>query len=149
MREAIRVARENLAGGGGPFGSVVSRDERIVGRGWNRVTADNDPTAHAEVVAIRAAGRELKNFSLEGCEIYCTCEPCPMCLGAIYWARIGTVYYAASRQDAAGAGFDDAVIYDELARPMARRRLAFHQGLREEALALFAAWSAKPDKVRY
>lgn len=137
------------AGEGGPFGAVIVRDGQVVGRGWNRVTSKNDPTAHAEVEAIREACRTLNRFDLSGCEIYCSCEPCPMCLGAIYWARLDTCCFAAGRADAAAAGFDDALIYTELGRPPTERTLHFEQALRESALPLFAAWKAKLDRIEY
>jgi tRNA(Arg) A34 adenosine deaminase TadA len=150
MREAIRLSRHKMhTQGGGPFGAVVVRDGHIIARGWNRVTADNDPTAHAEVTAIRAACRKLKTFQLHDCELYTSCEPCPMCLAAIYWARCKKVYYANTRRDAAKIEFDDDLIYRELARPIGRRKIPMHQLLRAEALPVFAEWQAKPDKIRY
>jgi len=150
MQEAIRLSIEKMrAGQGGPFGAVVVKDGEIIGRGWNQVTSINDPTAHAEIVAIREAGRRLGTFRLEGCELYASCEPCPMCLSATYWARIGRLYFAASRQDAAAAGFDDERIYREIPLPIPERSLPTAQVLRELALAAFAEWQAKPDKVRY
>jgi tRNA(Arg) A34 adenosine deaminase TadA len=150
MREAIRLARLHMrAGHGGPFGAVVVRRGVIVGRGWNRVTSANDPTAHAEVVAIRAACRRLRTFKLDDCELYTSCEPCPMCLAAIYWARLRRVYYANTRRDAARIQFDDEFLYREVARPVSRRSLPMRQLLRNEALAVFTEWAAKPDKVRY
>ena len=150
MLEAIRLSREKMRrGAGGPFGAVVVRDGRIIARGWNRVTSANDPTAHAEVTAIRAACRKLKSFHLDDCELYTSCEPCPMCLAAIYWARFKQVFYANTRRDAARIEFDDDLIYREVARPVARRKLAMQQVLRSEALKVFAEWQAKPDKVRY
>ena len=150
MLEAIRISREKMRrGAGGPFGAVVVRDGRIIARGWNRVTSANDPTAHAEVTAIRAACRKLKSFHLDDCELYTSCEPCPMCLAAIYWARFKKVFYANTRRDAARIEFDDDLIYREVARPVARRKLAMQQLLRPEALKVFAEWQAKPDKVRY
>jgi tRNA(Arg) A34 adenosine deaminase TadA len=134
MREAIRLARQMmLRGQGGPFGSVIVRGGAIVGRGWNQVPSTHDPTAHAEVVAIRDACRRLGTFRLEDCELYASCEPCPMCLGAIYWARLGGVYYAATRADAAAAGFQDDFLYEELGRPAGQRRLPTRQLLRAEA----------------
>jgi tRNA(Arg) A34 adenosine deaminase TadA len=150
LREAIRLSVEKmLAGEGGPFGAVVVDRGRIVGRGWNRVSSTHDPTAHAEIVAIRDACRRLATVSLAGCAMYSSCEPCPMCLGALYWARIERLYYAATRQDAAAAGFDDAWFYDEIALPPADRKLFATQHLREEALAAFDAWNAKEDRVTY
>jgi tRNA(Arg) A34 adenosine deaminase TadA len=150
MREAIRISREKMQRNhGGPFGAVVVRDGKIVGRGWNQVTSRNDPTAHAEVVAIRNACRRLKTFRLSDCELYTSCEPCPMCLAAIYWARLQRVYYANTRHDAARIAFDDAFIYREVARPISRRRIPMKQLLRAEALKTFAEWQNKPDKVPY
>jgi len=150
MQEAIRISIEMMRQGkGGPFGAVIVRDGQIVGRGSNEVTSTNDPTAHAEVVAIRDACRRLGDFRLEGCELYASCEPCPMCLSAIYWARIGRIYYGNTRQDAADAGFDDDFIYQELARPPASRRIPCDQIMREEALAAMREWKAKADKVEY
>ena len=150
MREAIRLSRAKMqAGAGGPFGAVVVRQGKIIARGWNRVTSINDPTAHAEVTAIRAACRKLKTFQLDDCELYTSCEPCPMCLAAIYWARCRTIYYANSRRDAARIAFDDDFIYREVARPVARRKIPMAQLLRPEALQVFAEWQAKPDKIRY
>jgi len=127
----------------------VVREGRIIARGWNRVTSANDPTAHAEVTAIRAACRKLKTFHLADCELYTSCEPCPMCLAAIYWARLARVYYANTRRDAARVQFDDDWIYREVARSVARRKIPMRQLLRPEALKVFAEWEAKPDKVRY
>jgi tRNA(Arg) A34 adenosine deaminase TadA len=150
MREAIRLSleksRENC---GGPFGAVVVRAGKIIGRGWNQVTSKNDPTAHAEVSAIRAACKKLNTFQLDDCELYTSCEPCPMCLSAIYWARIRRIFYANTRRDAAKIKFDDDLIYSEISRPMARRKIPMRQLLRPEALKAFAAWEAKTDKVRY
>jgi guanine deaminase len=150
LREAVRVARVRmLQGRGGPFGAVVARDGVIVARGWNAVTSSNDPTAHAEVVAIRRACRKLGTFSLHGCVLYASCEPCPMCLAASYWARIDRLVHAASRDDAARAGFDDAFIYDQVPLPAAERSLPTSQLLRSEAVDVFEAWLAKPDRVPY
>jgi tRNA(Arg) A34 adenosine deaminase TadA len=150
MREAISLSLQTMRRGkGGPFGAVVVRGGQIIGRGWNQVTSRNDPTAHAEVVAIRAACRGLKTFHLEDCELYVSCEPCPMCLAAIYWARIKKVYYANTRKDAAGIGFDDDFIYAEVCRPISERKLRMRQMMRAEALAAFNAWKKKPDKVHY
>ena len=150
MRTAIRISRAKLRGNhGGPFGAVVVRRGKIVGRGWNQVTSTNDPTAHAEVQAIRDACRRLKTFQLQDCELYTSCETCPMCLAAIYWARVRRVYYANTRKDAAEINFDDDFIYREVARPIARRKIPMRQLLRSEALAAFAEWKEKPDKVRY
>lgn len=150
MREAIRLATEGAAGGrGGPFGCVIVRRGEIVGRGANRVTSTNDPTAHAEVTAIRDACARLGTFQLKDCELYTSCEPCPMCLAAIYWARIPTVYYGNDRADAAAIGFDDDFIYQQVPLPPERRTVAMRPLLRDEALASFRLWADKPDKVRY
>jgi tRNA(Arg) A34 adenosine deaminase TadA len=150
MREAIRLSVASVAEGGGPFGCVIVREGRIVGQGANRVTRDNDPTAHAEVVAIRDACRRLGSFQLEGCDVYASCEPCPMCLAALYWARPKRVFFAATAADAAAVGFDDAFIDVELGRrPAALRAIPLRQMLREEALAAYAAWTAKADRTPY
>lgn len=150
MREAIRLSLENVQSGkGGPFGAVIVRDGKIIASGVNEVTSSNDPTAHAEVVAIRNACRELGTFQLTGCEIYCSCEPCPMCLGAIYWARPDKIYFANTKEDAAAIDFDDAFIYEELELPAADRRLPTEQLLREEAQVAFQAWRDKDDKISY
>lgn len=150
MQEAIRLALDKMRQGvGGPFGAVIVQDGQVVGRGWNQVTSANDPTAHAEVMAIREACRHLGSFRLEGCELYASCEPCPMCLGAIYWARLSRLYFAAARADAAEAGFDDLLIYQEIARPLAERRLPAVQLLRDQALTAFAAWKANPARIAY
>lgn len=150
MRRAIALAILNVRSGrGGPFGAVIVKDGRIIAEGVNRVTETNDPTAHAEVVAIRAACQALGGFQLDGCDLYTTCEPCPMCLGAIYWARPARVFYAATAQDAAAAGFDDAFIYDELKHPPEVRRIPMRQMLSGESLAVFAAWREQSDKQPY
>ena len=150
MREAIRLSLQKMTtGAGGPFGAVVVRNGKIIARGWNQVTSSNDPTAHAEVSAIRAACRKLKTFQLDDCELYTSCEPCPMCLAAIYWARFKKVYYANTRRDAARIQFDDNFIYREVAKPVSKRKIPMHQLLRREALEVFTAWQAKPDKIRY
>jgi tRNA(Arg) A34 adenosine deaminase TadA len=150
MREAIRLARENLrAGAGGPFGAVVVKDGAIIGRGRNQVTSINDPTAHAEVMAIREACRVVGDFRLSGAVIYTSCEPCPMCLSALYWARIERVFFAGTREDAAAAGFDDEMLYREVALPLEQRALPFVGLLREEALPAFIEWRDKTDKVPY
>ena len=150
MREAIRLSREKMReGAGGPFGAIIVRGNEIIARGWNQVTSSNDPTAHAEVTAIRQACDHLKNFHLEDCEIYTSCEPCPMCLSAIYWARIKNVFFANTRQDAAEIGFDDELIYRQIALPIEKRMLPMQQFLREEAIAVFAEWKNKPDKIKY
>ena len=150
LREAIRLSIEKMEGGeGGPFGAVVVRNGEIVGRGWNRVTSTNDPTAHAEVVAIRDACARLKTFSLSGCELYSSCEPCPLCLAAIYWSRIDRIYYAATCDDAAAAGFDDRNFYRELGLPVGERSVPVEQALRDEALVALRAWTNKQDRIRY
>ena len=149
MKRAIAIAMENVRNGGGPFGSVIARDGSIVAEGVNRVTATNDPTAHAEIVAIRAACAKLAAFQLEGCDLYTTCEPCPMCLGAIYWARPARVFYASSAGDAAAAGFDDKFIYDELYLPFAAREIPMTQLMREESLLIFTAWKKSENKTEY
>jgi tRNA(Arg) A34 adenosine deaminase TadA len=150
MARAIQLAIENVqAGKGGPFAAVVVRQGSIIAAGVNLVTSTNDPTAHAEIVAIRQACRILSSFQLSGCEIYASSEPCPMCMGAIYWARLARVFCAATRQDAAAAGFDDAHISEQLQRPVSRRIIPMRQMMREEALAAFQAWDQRPDKIRY
>jgi guanine deaminase len=149
MIRAIELAVENVRLGGGPFAAVVVKDGKVVAEGVNSVTADNDPTAHAEVVAIRAACRELGTFELTGCEIFTSCEPCPMCLGAIYWARPVCVFFGSGADDAATAGFDDAFIYAEIQRPHGERKIPMIQVMRHEALAAFHAWRAKNDKIHY
>lgn len=150
MKEAIRLAMEGMrAGKGGPFGAVVVKDGKIVGKGSNSVLRTNDPTAHAEVVAIRDACKNLNTFQLDGCELYTSCEPCPMCLGAIYWARPIKVYYACSRQDAANIGFDDEFIYNEIELPLEERQIPALQLLREEAMTAFQEWDDKGDKQLY
>lgn len=150
MREAVRLSIENVESGkGGPFGAVVVKEGRIIAKGTNQVTANNDPTAHAEVVAIRKACKALNSFQLHGCEIYCSCEPCPMCLGAIYWARPDKVFFANSKEDAASIMFDDKFIYEELERPFAERKLFTKQMLREEALEAFTKWAESTNKTEY
>lgn len=150
LREAIRLSREKMeAGEGGPFGAVIVKNGEIIGRGWNRVTSANDPTAHAEVEAIRDACARLGTFSLDGCEIYASCEPCPMCLAAIYWARLDALYFAAGRLDAADAGFDDDLFYQEIAKPPASRNIRAVQHLQEEARAVLAIWKTQADKELY
>ena len=150
MRQAIELSREGmLSGVGGPFGAVVVTGGAILASGQNRVLADNDPTAHAEIVAIRAACRLLDRFQLVGCELYTSCEPCPMCLGAIHWSRLERVHYANTRADAADIGFDDDRFHRELGRPLADRAIPMHQLLRDEALLIFQEWKAKPDKQGY
>lgn len=149
MRKAIELSIENVKNGGGPFGAVIVKDGEIVATGVNRVTANHDPTAHAEVSAIRAACEKLGTFDLEGCEIYTSCEPCPMCLGAIYWAHLDKIYYGNNKTDAARIGFDDSFIYDELALKREDRNKAMEELLPEEAKAAFQAWENKADKVEY
>lgn len=150
MREAIELAREGMTTGqGGPFGSVIVRDGEIIGRGCNMVTSTNDPTAHAEVVAIRDACQNLGTFQLDGCTLYASCEPCPMCLGAIYWARPSRIVYGAFHSDAAGAGFDDQFIYEELDKPREQRHIPMQQCLRDEANTVFREWVALDKRVPY
>ncbi len=149
IRRAIALAREGMATGrGGPFGAVVVKDGEVVGESSNCVTATTDPTAHAEVMAIRAACRHLGTVDLDGCTLYTSCEPCPMCLGAICWARLARVVYAARHTDGAAAGFDDSFIYAELAKPYSRRAMLTEQTLRDEARPLFAEWAAKHGKAQ-
>lgn len=150
MRRAIELSREKMREDeGGPFAAVIVRDGAIIAEGWNQVTGHNDPTAHAEIVAIREACRALGRFSLEGCEIYTSCEPCPMCLSAIHWARIDRVYYANTAEDAAAIGFDDARLYQELALPREERTLPMTRLLPAEALEVFREWAADPDRIPY
>ena len=150
MRRAIALALENVRTvRGGPFAALVAKHGSVIGEGANSVTATNDPTAHAEIVAMRAACRGLGTFQLTDCELYTTCEPCPMCLGAIYWARPARVFYAGVAADAANAGFDDAFIYEELRRPPESRRIPMTQLMREESLAIFAAWKQQANKTQY
>ncbi len=150
MTRAIELAIENVRSGqGGPFAAIVVKDGKIIAEGTNRVTSFNDPTAHAEILAIREACKIVGRFELTGCEIYTTCEPCPMCLGAIYWARPLRVYFASTATDAAKIGFDDAFIYDELRRPLTGRRIPMIPLMREAALQAFRAWEQKEDKIPY
>jgi tRNA(Arg) A34 adenosine deaminase TadA len=150
MRRAIALSLENVrTGHGGPFAAVVARGDEIIAEGTNQVTSTNDPSAHAEMLAVRAACRTLKHFQLAGCDIYTSCEPCPMCMGLIYWARPDKVYYANTAEDAAAIGFDDSRIYRELASPPSARSIAMVQMLRHEALAAFRLWQQKPDKILY
>ena len=149
MRKAIELSVKNVAEGGGPFGAVIAKDGEIIATGVNRVTADHDPTAHAEVSAIREAARKLGTFDLGGCEIYSSCEPCPMCLGAIYWARLDRLYYGNDKHDAAAIGFDDAFIYKELDLEPENRRLESQRLLSREAIKAFEAWQSKTDKTEY
>lgn len=150
MQRAIELSLKNVhSNQGGPFGAVVVQDEKIIGEGANQVLATNDPSAHAEVVAIREACRKLNTFALPGCDIYTSCEPCPMCMGLIYWARPKMVYYANTAEDASKIGFADALIYRELALPAQQRSLKMEQVMRREALEAFAAWEKKPNKIPY
>ena len=150
MRRAIELAQKGVdSNDGGPFGSVVVKDGQIIGEGWNQVTSANDPTAHAEIVAIRDACRNLGSFQLDGCIVYTSCEPCPMCLGAIYWARPAGIFYAGTREDAAAVGFDDGMIYEEIEKPPEERRLKMVSLMRDEALEVFESWAEKPDKTEY
>lgn len=150
LREAIRLSIEKMeANEGGPFGAVVVRNGEIVGRGWNQVTSTNDPTAHAEIVAIRDACSLLKTYSLAGCEIYSSCEPCPLCLAAIFWSRLDRIYYAATCDDAAAAGFDDRCFYHEIRKSADERSIPMQQALREEALVALKTWMTKQDRIRY
>jgi guanine deaminase len=150
MRAAIRLSIQMMRRDkGGPFGAIIVRGNKIVGRGCNQVTSANDPTAHAEIVAIRDACRRLKTFCLDDCDLYTSCEPCPMCLSAIYWARIRSVFYANTRKDAAKIAFDDEEIYHEVALPIRKRKLVMKPLLRNEALVAFQEWQKKADKIRY
>ena len=149
MREAIRLSSESVKNGGGPFGAVIARDGEMIAATSNSVTLLNDPTAHAEVMCIREACRKLQTFDLSGCKIYSSCEPCPMCLGAIYWAHLDCIYYANNRKDAAAIDFDDDFIYRELAKPFAERSTPIVSMLRDEALPVFYLWAAKTDKTEY
>jgi len=149
MTEAIELSKSNVLKGGGPFGAVIVKDNEIVGRGVNRVTANCDPTAHAEVSAIREASKNLGTFDLSDCEIFTSCEPCPMCLGAIYWARLKSIYYGNTKEDAAKIGFDDQFIYDELDRTIEDRSIQTKQIMPEEANEAFKLWDEKEDKVEY
>ncbi|MFD1142094.1 nucleoside deaminase [Larkinella insperata] len=150
LREAIQLAKEGIrTGQGGPFGAVVVKDGQIIGRGCNQVTSTNDPTAHAEIVAIRDACQHLNTYQLTGCVLYTSCEPCPMCLGAIYWARPERIVYGCFHSDAAQAGFDDHFIYQELEKPREARRIPMQQLLRSEAWTVFEEWIAKTDKTNY
>ena len=150
MRQAIALSRRNIGRpDGGPFGAVIVRDGRVIGEGTNQVTGTNDPTAHAEMVAIRAAATALGSFKLEGCEIFTSCEPCPMCLAAVYWARLDRIWYGNNREDAAAIGFDDEFLYRELALPMPERTLQIRQLLQTEAKGAFTDWSSSPNQVPY
>lgn len=150
MARAIQLSLENVSSGrGGPFGAVVVKDGAILAESANEVTSTNDPTAHAEMMAIRRACEKLGTFELQGCEIYSSCEPCPMCLGAIYWARLSRVYFANGEADAARIGFDDSLIYRELAQPQSQRKIPMIQMMREQALEAFHVWENLPNKIRY
>ncbi|MES2730748.1 MAG: nucleoside deaminase [Bacteroidota bacterium] len=150
MEEAAQLSLDNIQSGEGePFGAVIVKDGIIIARGNNRVTSTNDPTAHAEVVAIREACHVLGSFQLEGCDIYSSCEPCPMCLGAIYWFRLDRIYYANTRQDAANIGFDDALLYQERAKPLAQRMLPIEHIANEKALSAFQLWQTRQNKISY
>lgn len=150
MLEAIRLSKEGIERGtGGPFGAVVVKNGQVVGKGCNKVATTNDPTAHAEVVAIRDACQNLNTFQLNDCEIYCSCEPCPMCLSAIYWARIDKIYFANTKNDAANIGFDDAFIYEEIEKPFDKRSIPTETMMRNEAQQVFELWKDKEDKIAY
>lgn len=150
MERAIQLSLENVrAGSGGPFAALVVRDGAILATGTNRVTTMQDPTAHAEIVAIRGACQAIHDFQLRGCELYTTCEPCPMCMGAIYWARLSKVYFANTREDAARIGFDDSFIYDQLALPVESRKIPMIQSLHAQALEAFREWDKSQTKIRY
>ena len=149
MKRAIELSIESVNKGGGPFGSVIIKDNKIISEGYNKVTTNNDPTAHGEIVAIREACKKLKNFNLSDCELYSTCEPCPMCLSAIYWSRINKIYYANTREDARKIDFDDSLIYSELQKNINKRKIQMIQMMRNEALEAFELWDKKIDKVKY
>ena len=149
MKKAIELSIKSVNNGGGPFGSVIVKGDKIIAEGSNKVTSNNDPTAHGEIVAIREACKKLNNFSLNGCELYSTCEPCPMCLSAIYWARIDKIYYANTREDARKIDFDDSLIYTELQKNIDKRKIPMIQMMRNEALKAFEMWDKKTDKVKY
>ena len=149
MKRAIELSLESVNKGGGPFGCVIVKDEKIVSEGSNRVTSSKDPTAHGEIVAIREACKKLNNFSLNQCELYSTCEPCPMCLSAIYWARIKKIYYGNTREDARKIDFDDSLIYTELQKNIDKRKIPMIQIMRNEALKAFELWDKKKDKIKY
>ena len=149
MKRAIKLSIESVNKGGGPFGSVITKDNKIISEGYNRVTTNNDPTAHGEIVAIRAACKILNVSNLTGCELYSTCEPCPMCLSAIYWARIDKIFYANTRDDAQKIDFDDSLIYSELQKNIKKRKISMIQMMRNEALKAFELWDKKTDKIKY
>lgn len=149
MSKAIQLSIESVKTGGGPFGAVIVKNGEIIAINSNSVTSDNDPTAHAEVNVIRAAAKKLGTFDLSGCEIYSSCEPCPMCLGAIYWAKIDKLYFANTKDDAKNIGFDDSFIYEEIDKPHEQRKVVTNQIMREEALVAFKLWAEKDDKIEY
>ena len=149
MKRAIELSIEGIDSGGGPFGSVIVKNDKVIAEGSNKVALNNDPTAHGEIVAIRKACKNLNNFNLSGCELYSTCEPCPMCLSAIYWAHIEKVYYANTRDDAQKIDFDDSLIYSELLKNVKKRKIPMVQMMRDEALKAFELWDKKTDKVKY
>ena len=149
MKRAIELSIKSVGLGGGPFGSVIVKNDKVIAEGSNKVTLNNDPTAHGEIVAIRKACKNLNNFNLSGCELYSTCEPCPMCLSAIYWSHIEKVYYANTRDDAQKIDFDDSLIYSELLKNVKKRKITMIQMMRDEALKAFELWNKKTDKVKY
>ena len=149
MSRAIELSIESVSRGTGPFGAVIVKDNKIIAEGFNTVTSTKDPTSHAEIVAIRSACKELNNFTLKGYDLYTTCEPCPMCLSAIYWARIDRIYYANTRKDAQKIDFSDSMIYEELNKTIKDRKIPMHQMMREEAIKAFEMWDKKIDKVKY
>ena len=149
MVKAIELSIKSVDSGTGPFGAVIVKDNKIISEGFNIVTSSNDPTSHAEIVAIRNACKSLNNFALNDCDLYTTCEPCPMCLSAIYWARIDRVYYANTRKDAQKIDFSDSMIYEELNKTIKDRKIPMHQMMREEAIKAFELWDKKTDKVKY
>lgn len=149
MKRAIELSKKNIEHGGGPFGAVIVKDGKIIGEGFNKVTANNDPTAHAEVEAIREACKNISNFDLNGAEIYTSCEPCPMCLSAIYWARLSKIYFANTKKDAAAIEFDDDFIYTEIPKPISERKISMEQMMRPEALEVFKAWQVSDKKIKY
>ena len=149
MKRAIQLSIDSVKNGGGPFGAVIVKNDKIIAEGSNKVTSTNDPTAHGEIVAIREACKQLNNFSLSGCELYSSCEPCPLCLSAIYWARINKIYYANTREDARKIDFDDSFIYSEIKKNIDERKIPMTQMMRDEALKAFELWNKKTDKVKY
>jgi guanine deaminase len=149
MKRAIELSIKSVNTGTGPFGAVIVKDDRIISEGYNTVTMTNDPTAHAEITAIRIACKNLNSFSLKECDLYTTCEPCPMCLSAIYWTRLNKIYYANTRNDAKKIDFSDALIYEELNKTIKERKIPMHQMMREEALKAFEMWDKKEDKIKY